>query len=60
MVDREIGMARLERALPVIETAAYVADQDILVTAAEKYSVLRRFSPRFLESIPVPVEHAEP
>ena len=50
VVDREIGMARLERALPVIETAAYVADQDILVTAAEKYSVLRRFSPRFLEA----------
>ena len=49
-VDREIGMARLERALPVIETAAYVAEQDILVTAAEKYSVLRRFSPRFLEA----------
>ena len=43
-------MARLERALPVIETAAYVAEQDILVTAAEKYSVLRRFSPRFLEA----------
>ena len=27
---------------------ADVADQDILVTAAERYSVLRRFSPRFL------------
>jgi hypothetical protein len=25
-----------------------VADQDLLVTAAERYSVLRRFSPRFL------------
>jgi TnpA family transposase len=50
VVDREIGMAKLERALPVIETAAYVAEQDILVTAAEKYSVLRRFSPRFLEA----------
>lgn len=50
VIDREIGMARLERALPVIESAAHVADQDILVTAAEKYSVLRRFSPRFLEA----------
>jgi hypothetical protein len=27
---------------------ADVADQDILVTAAERYAVLRRFSPRFL------------
>jgi hypothetical protein len=27
---------------------AEVAGQDILVTAAERYSVLRRFSPRFL------------
>jgi hypothetical protein len=25
-----------------------VADQDILVTATERYAVLRRFSPRFL------------
>jgi hypothetical protein len=27
---------------------ADVADQHILVTAAERYAVLRRFSPRFL------------
>lgn len=50
MVEREVGMAQLDRALPTIEAVADVADQDILLTAAEKYSVLRRFSPRFLTS----------
>ncbi len=48
MVDREIGLKRLDEALPIIGAVADVADQDILVTAAERYSVLRRFSPRFL------------
>jgi TnpA family transposase len=50
VVEREVGMAQLDRALPTIEAVANVADQDILLTAAEKYSVLRRFSPRFLAS----------
>jgi hypothetical protein len=48
LVDREVGMRRLEDALPIIGAVADVADQDILITAAERYSVLRRFSPRFL------------
>lgn len=47
-VEREIGMKQLDSVLPVIGAVADVADQDILVTAAERYSVLRRFSPRFL------------
>jgi hypothetical protein len=34
--------------LPVIGAVADVADQDILVTVAERYAVMRRFSPRFL------------
>jgi hypothetical protein len=34
--------------LPIIGAVAEVPGQDILVTAAERYSVLRRFSPRFL------------
>jgi TnpA family transposase len=48
VVEREIGMAQLDGVLPVIGAVADVVDQDILVTAAERYSVLRRFSPRFL------------
>ena len=48
VVDREVGMRRLDSALPVIVSVADVADQEILVTAAERYAVLRRFSPRFL------------
>jgi TnpA family transposase len=48
VVDREVGLKRLDHALPIIGAVADVADQDILVTAAERYSVLRRFSPRFL------------
>jgi TnpA family transposase len=48
VVEREIGMAQLDGVLPVIGAVADVADQDILVTAAERYSVLRRFVPRFL------------
>jgi hypothetical protein len=48
VVDREVGLKRLDDALPIIGAVADVADQDILVTAAERYSVLRRFSPRFL------------
>ena len=50
VVDREIGMERLDGALPIIASVAEVADQEILVTAAERYTVLRRFSPRFLEA----------
>ena len=50
VVDREVGMKRLDGALPIIGSVADVADQDILITAAERYSVLRRFSPRFLEA----------
>jgi hypothetical protein len=50
VVDREIGMKQLDDVLPIIGSVADVADQDILVTAAERYSVLRRFSPRFLKS----------
>ena len=48
VVDREIGMAQLDGVLPVIGAVADVADQDILVTAAERYSVLRRISPRLM------------
>jgi TnpA family transposase len=48
VVEREIGMEQLDGVLPVIGAVADVAGQDILVTAAERYSVLRRFSPRFL------------
>ena len=48
MVDREVGLKQLDDTLPIIGAVADVADQDILVTAAERYSVLRRFSPRFL------------
>ena len=47
-VEREVGMTKLDQALPVIEAMADVADVEILATAAEKYAVLRRFSPRFL------------
>jgi hypothetical protein len=45
-VDREVGLQRLDDVLPIIGAVAEVADQGILVTAAERYSVLRRFSPR--------------
>jgi TnpA family transposase len=47
-VDREVGMKRLEESLPIIGAVADVAEQDLLVTAAERYSALRRFSPRLL------------
>ena len=49
-VEREVGMERLDQALPVIESVTDAADPDILVTAAERHAVLRRFSPRFLEA----------
>ncbi len=47
-VEREVGLAKLDQALPVIEAVTGVADVEILATAAERYAVLRRFSPRFL------------
>lgn len=47
-VEREVGMKRLADALPVIDAAAGAAEPDTLVTAAERYAVLRRFVPRFL------------
>lgn len=48
VIERAVGMAELDKALPVIEAVAGVADVEILATAAERYGVLRRFSPRFL------------
>jgi TnpA family transposase len=48
VVEREVGMEQFDSVLPVIGSVADVAGRDILVTAAERYSVLRRFSPRFL------------
>jgi TnpA family transposase len=50
VVDREVGMKKLADLLPVIGSVADVAEQDILITAAERYGVLRRFSPRFLRA----------
>jgi hypothetical protein len=50
VVDREVGMKQLDDVLPVIGSVADVAEKDILITAAERYSVLRRFSPRLLKS----------
>ena len=50
VVDREVGMRQLDGVLPIIESVADVADQEILATAAERYTVLRRFSPRFLDA----------
>ncbi len=50
IIEREIDMKRLDDAVPIIEAVTAVADQEILVAAAERYGVLRRFSPRFLEA----------
>jgi hypothetical protein len=36
--------------LPVIGSVVDVAEQALLITAAERYSVLRRFSPRSLRA----------
>lgn len=47
-VEREVGLGRLDQALPVIDAVAGVADVEILATAAERCAGLRRFSPRFL------------
>src|SRR6266851_2728653 len=49
-VDRAVGMRLLDGVLPIIESVADIADPEILVTAAERYSVLRRCSPRFLDA----------
>lgn len=43
-------MKQLDDVLPIIGSVANVAEQGILITAAERYSVLHRFSPRFLRS----------
>ena len=43
-------MKQLNDVLPVIGSVAGVAEQDILIIAAERYSVLRWFSTRFLKS----------
>src|SRR6202012_1493580 len=43
-----IGIKQRDGLLPVIGAVADVAGQDILITAAERYSGVRRFSPRFL------------
>jgi hypothetical protein len=47
-VEREVGMGKLDQARPVIDAVASVADVEILATAAEKYAIVRRFSPRFM------------
>ena len=58
VVDREVGLKRLDDTLPIISAVTEVASQDILVTSAERYSVLRRFSPRFLAAFRFEFEHA--
>jgi hypothetical protein len=45
VVDREVGLKQLDDTLPIIGAVADVADQDILVTAAERYSVRRAWWP---------------
>lgn len=50
VVDREVGIKELDDVLPVIGSVADVAEQDILIAAAERYGVLRRFSPHFLKA----------
>jgi hypothetical protein len=50
VIEQEIDMKRLDDAVPIIEAVTTVAGQEILVTAAERYGVFRRFSPRFLEA----------
>ena len=50
VIEQEIDMKRLDDAVPIIEAVTAVADQEILVAAAERYGVLRRFSPRFLDA----------
>ncbi|MFL5337380.1 MAG: DUF4158 domain-containing protein, partial [Geminicoccaceae bacterium] len=42
-VEREVGLAKLDQALPVIDAVADVADVEILATAAERYSFLAAF-----------------
>jgi hypothetical protein len=49
-IEQEIDMKRLDDAVLIIEAVTTVAGQEILVTAAERYGVFRRFSPRFLEA----------
>jgi 5-enolpyruvylshikimate-3-phosphate synthase len=46
VIEQEIDMKRLDDAVPIIEAVTAVADQEILVAAAERYGVFRRFSPR--------------
>ena len=50
VIEQEIDMKRLDDAVPIIEAVTAVADQEVLVAAAERYGVLRRFSPRFLDA----------
>lgn len=50
VIEQEIDMKRLDDAVLIIEAVTAVADQEILVAAAERYGVLRRFSSRFLEA----------
>jgi len=56
VVEREIGMEQLDGVLPS-SAVVDVADQDILVTAAERSRVLRR-SARASRRVRLPVEHA--
>ena len=49
VIEQEIDMKRLDDAVPIVEAVTAVADREILVAAAERYGVLRRFSPRFLD-----------
>ena len=57
VVDREVGLKRLENALPIIDAVAETADQDILVTAAERYSAAP-VQPTLSGGVPLRVERA--
>ena len=56
-VEREVGLGKLDQALPVIDAVAGVADVEILATAAEKYAVVRRFSLAIPGCLSLPIQH---
>ncbi len=50
VIEREVGLAQLDGALPIIDAVTGIAQEDQLVTATERFMSLRRFAQRFLDA----------
>ncbi len=59
-VEERVGIATLLSLRPQVDEIAGLADEDLLVRAADKYMTLRRYAPAFLDAFTFRASRREP